>query len=66
MVEADGKSGKPRMKQAVWGALWVVVTYLILLWFGWVGLLISLPIFFAAPFLVHWMKRKWIRRNSLP
>jgi hypothetical protein len=33
--------------------------------FGWIGLLAALPFFFVTPFVVHYLKSKWERRNSL-
>jgi hypothetical protein len=33
---------------------------------GWIGLLAALPFFFLTPFIVHYLKSKWERRNSLP
>jgi Flp pilus assembly protein TadB len=53
------------MKSVTLSALGVVLTYLILISFGWIGLLVSLPFFFLAPFLIHWVREKWRRRNAL-
>lgn len=53
------------MKALVSGVGGVLLTYLILLKFGLVGLLITLPIAFALPFVWHWAKTKWQRRGAL-
>ena len=54
-----------QLKYLTIGALDALVVILLLLNFGWIGLLIALPIFFLVPFLVHWLKNKWERRNAL-
>ncbi len=53
------------MKGIFRAVLGMVLTYLIVVRFGWTGLLIALPFFFAVPFFLYWLKEKWRRRDSL-
>ena len=53
------------MKEIVRALVALALMYLIVIQFGLIGLLISLPFFFALPFAWHWMKEKWRRRGTL-
>ncbi|MBN8819626.1 MAG: hypothetical protein J0I80_13020 [Sphingomonas sp.] len=53
------------MKKLLPAILGPILTYLIVIRFGWTGLLISLPFFFAVPMIFHWAMEKWRRKDSL-
>lgn len=53
------------LKYLTIGVLDALVVIVLLVNFGWTGLLVALPIFFLVPFFVHWLKNKWERRNAL-
>jgi hypothetical protein len=54
-----------KMKFLLVGAFHTLLCILIVNSFGWTGVLVALPIFFLVPFLIHYLKKKWERRNSL-
>lgn len=54
-----------QLKYFLVGAFHTLLCIVIINSFGWVGLLAALPFFFLTPLVVHYLKSKWERRNSL-
>lgn len=54
-----------QLKLLLAGAFHALLCILIVNSFGWIGLLAALPIFFLIPLLIHYLKGKWERRNSI-
>jgi hypothetical protein len=54
-----------QLKHFLVGAFHTLLCIVIINSFGWIGLLAALPFFFVTPFVFHYLKSKWERRNSL-
>ena len=63
--ESQARTAEAGVKLFLLGTAEAALTILILLKFGWIGVLIALPILAGLMLVGHWAQERWKRRGSL-